>query len=270
MGAFLAVVLAAAPMIAVPQLNGVRFEQSQTEFFSEHLAQELRTAGVRVVTNKEIATLLGMERQRQLLGCGEGSSCMTELANALGAEAMVLGGIARLDDGSIQVNVKLIREGGAALGSRSARVPNDADLTDALTAAAYELARVAFEQLRAKEPLPASVERDFRRAPMRPLSWIPAIFGAAGAAFGTVMLIQANQAHLELTQNPEVTLTTARAEQLALNGRTNQMLGIIGVGVGVLGITAAASMFFFRDAPVSLQASVGPGGGAFVVSGAFP
>ncbi len=265
-----ALLLAAAPLIAAPGLNGVGFEQAKTDFFGEHLAQELRSAGVKIVTNKEIAALLGMERQRQLLGCAEGSSCMVELANALGAEGVLLGDLARLDDGSIQVNLKIIGTNAGVIGARSGRVATEAQLTDALTAAAYELARACFTMLRASEPAPATVERDLRRAPLRAWSWVPSVVAVAGGAVGAVMLLQASDAHTQLTQNPQVTLSNARAQEIAQSGRTSQLIGGIAVGVGVAGLAAAAAMFFYKEQPVTLQAAVSPSGGAIVLSGALP
>ena len=41
-------------------------------------------ADIRVMTSGEVAQVIGLERQKQLLGCSEtGASCMAELAGAL-------------------------------------------------------------------------------------------------------------------------------------------------------------------------------------------
>ncbi|MBS2029269.1 MAG: hypothetical protein JST54_15310 [Deltaproteobacteria bacterium] len=50
-----------------------------------------------VVTPQVIADLLGVERQRQLLGCSE-SSCLAEIGNALGADYLLSGQLGRLGD----------------------------------------------------------------------------------------------------------------------------------------------------------------------------
>src|SRR6185295_10483314 len=55
-------------------------------FYSDHFAQALRQAGMKVITASEISAMLSSQRQQQLLGCADdGSACMAELANALGA-----------------------------------------------------------------------------------------------------------------------------------------------------------------------------------------
>ena len=64
-------------------------------FVPEHLAGRMRGAELSVVTPAEVMTLLGRERQRQLLGCGEAAeSCLAELAGALGIDGVLLGEIA--------------------------------------------------------------------------------------------------------------------------------------------------------------------------------
>lgn len=57
---------------------------------NQALAPELRKLeGVIAISSAEVRDILGIERQRQLVGCSEGTSCMEELANALGAEELV-------------------------------------------------------------------------------------------------------------------------------------------------------------------------------------
>jgi len=83
--------------IASPGLTGVRVTDKEATFFSEHLAQQLAAAGAKVSSDREISALLGLERKRQLLGCSESSSqCVTELAGALGVDALVVGDVAKL------------------------------------------------------------------------------------------------------------------------------------------------------------------------------
>ena len=84
------------PKLAAPGLNGVGLDAAFAGFAGEHLAQQLREAGLEVVTGSEIGAVLGIERQKQLLGCSAGASCMTELANALGADGVVLGDLAQV------------------------------------------------------------------------------------------------------------------------------------------------------------------------------
>jgi hypothetical protein len=55
------------------------------------------TGRFRVTGSKDVATVLGFERQKQLLGCGEeSSSCMGEIAAALGADYLALATVGRV------------------------------------------------------------------------------------------------------------------------------------------------------------------------------
>ncbi len=51
--------------------------------------------GLRTITPSEISSMLGLEAQRQLLGCTD-SSCLAELGGALGVEYLVTGDAARV------------------------------------------------------------------------------------------------------------------------------------------------------------------------------
>ena len=59
---------------------------------NEQILTELsQVARYTVVGASDIATLIGLERQKQLQGCGEDSeSCMAELGNALGVEGVLV------------------------------------------------------------------------------------------------------------------------------------------------------------------------------------
>lgn len=61
----------------------------------------------RVISSKDITTMLGLERQRQLMGCNEDTSCMTEIANALGAEFVLVGTVGKVGENYL-VSARLI------------------------------------------------------------------------------------------------------------------------------------------------------------------
>ncbi len=139
--------LAAAPSpprLTAPGFSGVNVDAKTLTFLSDHLAQQLTQAGLRVVTASELAAVLGLERQKQLLGCGS-DSCLAELSGALGADGVVVGSVGRFDDG-LQLNVKIVSaKDGATLAAFSRRVPSEGKALDALTEGAKAMAAKLLE-----------------------------------------------------------------------------------------------------------------------------
>ncbi len=77
------------------------------------------------ISSGEIATLLGVERQKQLLGCGEDStSCVTEIASALGAPFVMSGSLTKLE-GIFQLNLQLIDSQRSRTVGRSTKIARD-------------------------------------------------------------------------------------------------------------------------------------------------
>ena len=134
------VVLAAPPSLAAPSFTSVGVKADKVSFLQEHLAQELSRHGLRVLTEKEVTAVLGLERQRQLLACDQEASCALELAGALGVEALLLGNVARLDE-LLLVDLKVISaRDGRRLASLSVRAASEVGLLDQLDSAARSLA----------------------------------------------------------------------------------------------------------------------------------
>lgn len=87
--------------IAILRLKGSTTTEAQTEPVTALIAAKLsEERKLRVVTEQDIAALIGLERQKELLGaeCREGSSCFTELAGSIGAEFLVSGRLDRFGD----------------------------------------------------------------------------------------------------------------------------------------------------------------------------
>jgi hypothetical protein len=59
-----------------------------------------------VLTQSDVAALLGAERTRQMMGCSD-SGCFAELGGALGADRVVHGSIGRVG-GSLVVNLSAL------------------------------------------------------------------------------------------------------------------------------------------------------------------
>jgi hypothetical protein len=93
--------------LAVPGLSTVDIDSQRTSFIAEHLAQELSDQGAQVVSAQDLTVMLGLERQRQLMGC-TGGKCVTELTGTLGIDALVTGNVARVSGERYQLNLRML------------------------------------------------------------------------------------------------------------------------------------------------------------------
>src|ERR1043165_1255027 len=97
--------------LASPGLDAVNLKKDRVDFFADHFAQELSNRGIRVITAQEVSAVLGLARTQQLMGCDEGAtSCMTELADALGVDGVITGSIGQFG-GTYQGNPGIARHG---------------------------------------------------------------------------------------------------------------------------------------------------------------
>lgn len=264
MAALLAVLLAAGPVsLASPDFDGVNVPADVARFCNEHLAQQLTAAGLQVITARQIAAMLGLERQRQLLGCSDGgASCMAESANALGAEGLVLGDLGRLG-AKYQLNVRIVRAAtGQTVATWSRTVAREDDLLEALTDAAAQLApRVQAAFRPGATPAPVAVAATARRWPWVPTGVAGALAVAGGISFG--FAAAAHAALTDLTQPPgsvDGPATRARGE-LAQGISTGAFIGAA-VALAVAGLWY---LFSGTEAPVRAALVPGAGGGRFTL-----
>src|SRR5437870_2729549 len=82
---------------------------------TEAVTSEVASRGFfSVISSKDIQTLLGMERQKQMVGCREtGSTCLAELGGAVGARFILTGTLARLGSASFQLSLQGLDSGRA-------------------------------------------------------------------------------------------------------------------------------------------------------------
>lgn len=270
-----AALLAAAPMsapvqVAAPGLNLVNISREQGDFYNQHLAQKLGNRGVHVVTRREIEMLLSIERQKQLIGCSDAqTSCMTELANALGADGVLVGDVARLGK-ALQLDLRVLSARDAqVLASYSERVAADEEVLDALGRAAASLAPALSSAL-GRALLPPATAEVARGTPTvsgaRQLFWAPGVVGVACAGAGSYFYFAARTAYDELSRRPSLTLDDAQA--LRVTGERSQSLAWVGWSLGVAGLLGSAAMWWLGSDPPAQLVFLPTAGGAQVgVSG---
>jgi hypothetical protein len=207
--------------IASPGLQAVNIKEDEINFYSDHLAQALTTKGVPVVTKSEITQLLGIERQKQLLGCSD-DSCMSELANALGADGLVTGSIGKIGT-QYQINVKVIRMRDAkAVAVFSAQTSSAEAILKELTRAAEEMfpdVLTGFGLKVEKQP--------FKVFP----AVVPVAVGVLGLVGGAVCFSLAAEKTAQL-RDPMSTLGPAAAVDARDFARTLQGAGVASLSVG--------------------------------------
>jgi hypothetical protein len=257
------------PQVAAPDLTVINLESNRAAFLTEHFAQQLAQAGLNVVTAKQIATLLGQERQRTLLGCGENNeSCMTELANALGSDAVLTGSVAKIG-ATYQVNLSVVSaRDGKALSVLSTQESSEEAVLDAMVREGPRVAQEVFGKLRPGHSLvPGS------KGPRR-LAWIPAVGGALVAGAGVALLVVAWGMDDQLRGVGVYAgshFSADKASQLASSGQALQSGGVVLISVGAAAlVTAAGLLAFGADQPVRVALFPTPQGGALAFTGVFP
>lgn len=256
--------LAAAPIkVATMRLNVLDAKESWVDFYTGHFADRLVDQGLEVTSPREISTLVGLERQRQLLGCAEGSTCLIEIAGALGVDGIAMGDLARVSDG-FQVNLRVLSpKTGKRLASFSGRARGEADLLAALSQAAELLSRqlgAALARPTAKATAPSRGSRRWW--------WVPAFAGAGGLAGGSAALAMAESDRARLATG---TLDAAEAQRVLSSGKTARALGYASLGVGAAALATAAGLLLFGSEPAVVPLASAHGGGvAFSFSGSFP
>lgn len=268
----LCLLAAAAPIkLAAVRFHVVDVSESRAEFFTEHFADRLDDEGVDVITPREVQTMLGLERQKELLGCADGTSCLAEIGSALGADGIAIGDIAKVGDG-FQLNVKIISAiDGRRFSARSTSVANEAALLEALTVAAKEMAVELSRELgKPLGPKRAVSTLAVRTEPstVKKFWWAPVLGGAIVGAGGAVSLVLAESTRAQLDSR---TLSTQEANMLLSSGQTQRTIGWVGVGVGAAAIgTGVLMLLLGKDVPAVPVASVSSNGAVVGLSGSFP
>jgi hypothetical protein len=143
-------------LLPLTVLGGVSKETAQ--LLGDALAGELRRRpGISVLTQSDVAALLGVEKTRQMLGCTE-SGCVAEIGGALGADRVVHGSVGRIGE-SLVVNLSALdprrAAAAASVSERLRGVGGEETFLDVLPSLADEL----LAEGDARAPAPSGVPR---------------------------------------------------------------------------------------------------------------
>lgn len=214
-------VVTAAPLrVAVMPFQLTQVSPELAGYAEDRLATELSQRGFAVTTPSELQAIIGIERQKQLLGCSDDSSCVAEISSALGVEFILVGRLARLGK-RFEVDLRLVRQKDASVVARDARgVDDEAGLGALLRESALAIAG------QVTQPAP-------------PMTfawrlWLPVVTGVVVAAVGATVWFLAERSYASWV-TPGSMATALPADDVAPTFRalsTQRALGIAGVGVG--------------------------------------
>lgn len=230
----------------------------------------MQADGVQVVTQKEIAAVLGLERQKQILGCAD-DSCSVELAGALGGDATMTGSVAKFGD-SITLSVRVVGAKDAkVLAAYSDSAASEARIKDLVARAGASLVGDILRTLNRKAVVVGQGVRGTSRVPWMKLAWGSLILGLAGGGAGGYFYLSTQARYQNLVTAQHAAVGADPANYAAL-GKREQLYSAVGAGVAGVGVIAAVVFFVRNQAEPSagLVFAPTPGGGALVFSGSLP
>jgi len=254
----LAMLLTATPLkVASTTWESSGVEAKLTEVLEGRFIQLLREAGLQVTSPKDMTAILGLERQKQLLGCGT-DSCTAELAGALGVDAILSASIVKAGSGYTASLRAISATNGAPLSALSERVKNIDALQDWLDTSARQMAA----ELSGRPTVTSSSGPGLVR-------WIPAISGAVVGVGGLVLFLEragpANELQTRVFPDQSaVANTRATGEALEKIGITLMAVGGAAIATSVLWVALTPP-----ETPRVTLAPI-PGGAAVSIGGEFP
>jgi hypothetical protein len=223
--------------------------------FGEAIAEEIDRRGYYdSLSSADMRTILGVERQRQLMGCSE-TDCQAELAGALGARFALTGTLAKLGE-VFQLTLQTVDTQKAQTLSRSTRIAK------------------SVEALR--EQLPWSVaEATGAPLPPTPTNVVPyamlgggALVLAAGGVVGIQAMTQENIFVSELRDTPDAPRKLSFYEE---QNRTIGTMKTVSLGAMVVGAALIGSgAYLYRRANGSVSVALVPTSDGFAFAGVLP
>lgn len=244
--------------IAVTPLQLIGMPTEMGGYAEDRLANRLGERGFKVTTPADIVALLGLERQRQLLGgCSDDSGCTAEIGAALGVPLMVTGRVTKIDE-RFDLDLRVIRQrDGRVVASETRSLEGLKRLGELMEAAGDSLAK----QLEPKTPFAWRL-------------WVPLLAGTAAAAVGGTFWVLAELQHASykggrFVQVSSITgLKNIDAKFAELS--TQRLIGMVVAGAGVVLIAGGLVWNALAPSlPVSVVIAPSPHGATFALGGTF-
>lgn len=253
--------------VAVVGLNAVQeVDRTRAELLSEAMVTEAARSGTFAISStSEIRAALGAERQRQLLGCNETTTCLTELGGALGARYLLTGTLGTLGS-TVRVDVRLVDSNDPSKSVRAARELSGeaADLSYAVRTAVREVLQSIAPEGVTLPAVPSAQDS----SGVRVAAWVVGGVGVALLAAGAVtggLTLSSYEATRTASNAGDVAAYDAMASQT--RGRAAATDILLGTGIAAAG--TAVVLFFVSRAPVQVAVAPTRGGLGLAVGGSF-
>ena len=289
--------LAAKTKVAVTEIKSVQGVAVGTAtILSDIVVSEVARQGFDVISQSDISSMVGFEKQKKLLGCEE-TGCLAEIGGALGVDYLVTGQVGQIGT-RYRISLLVVDSRKARVAARAANfcdqnedaLARAADATvaqlvkeirtdtaggsaavaAATPAAAAKPAAAPSPDLKvsksAASPAPASAGTRH----MTTATWVWLGSGAALAAGGGAAILIANQRYSDL-EKLQGTRGYSDAYDSKKSGiRTLAIAGTAAIGAGVLVAGVGGWLYWRSDtASVALLPTATPGGAGLLAVGHF-
>ena len=256
--------------LAFPGLNGVNLAPGEVGLQVEVISQKFIAHGVQVMTARDLTTVLGFERQKQLLGCAENHECVVEMTAALGADGVLVGDLGKLD-GQYTFNLKVLSSAtGKPLALHSARAADQRELDIVMENSVRAIMRALGDSLKRPELKVNTTQLSLMvitPVPLSPWALAPAVLGVVGVGAGIVLQVVAGQKFAQLSHGPQDPVAAAALRDEGRGLETGANVALVG-GAVLLG--TAATVFFLGGEKATPVVALSPQGAMFGVAGVLP
>lgn len=236
---------------------------------------DVARAGFDTVSKSDIASIIGFEKQKQMLGCAEDASCIAELGGALGVDYMLTGQVGQIGS-QLHLSLQLVETRKSRVAARVSRFsdPSEDALVKVTREATAEVLAPALARLpAAARPAPLPVAAAPAKAgPSRRPAWIAFGVGAALAAGGAVTgsLARSKYSDLEAKQGTPGYAAAYESERSSI--RTTALAADVMFGGAVVAAGVGTWLWFRKPSEprqVTVVPVVAPGAAALAVAATF-
>jgi len=218
--------------------------------------------GFDTIGRSDIQSLLGLEKQRQLLGCSEDASCLADLGGALGVDYLLVGSVGRLG-ALLRLDLKLVEGRRARVVGRVGASLDDR--VEKLIEVTQNGVRALLREISPADPGPRP------SGPSRAPAWIALGAGAAALAAGVAgaVLASSEYSSLQAAQGTPGYAATYGARSAKV--RRYALLADVLVPVGAVTLGTGGWLWWRSRpaAPLKLQVTAAPDGAGLLLSGGF-